>query len=82
MASDLEKALERAKYTALPLPRTKSEPTTIFTFDDGQLYIVRNAHSCLPNPPIAVTIDPAVDTIMFTHQFSFEFKGKPATIPV
>jgi hypothetical protein len=75
MANELEKALERAKYMALPLPRTKSEPTTIFAFDEGQLYIVRNPHSCFPNPPIAVTIDPAVDTIMFTRQFTFQLKG-------
>ena len=75
MADDLETALERAKYVALPLPRAKSEPTTIFAFDSGNLYIVRNPHSCLPDPPIKVTPDPSVDTISFTRQFAFEFKG-------
>jgi hypothetical protein len=75
MATELEKALERAKYAALPLPRSGSAPTTIFAFTDGHLYIVRNPHSCLPDPPIKVTPDPAVDTLEFTRVFNFEFKG-------
>ena len=35
MTNDFEMAIEEAKYTALPLPRSKSDPTTIFQFDDG-----------------------------------------------
>jgi hypothetical protein len=75
VANQLEKALERARYSALPLPRAKSDPTTVFAFEDGSLYIVRNPHTCLPNPPLATTVDPAVDTIQFTKEFSFELKG-------
>jgi hypothetical protein len=75
MASDLEKALEKAKYSALPLPREKSEPTTIFAFEDGHLYIVRNAHTCLPDPPLSTTIDPAADTVTFTREFKLEFNA-------
>jgi hypothetical protein len=75
MPSKLEEALERAKYTALPLPREKAEPTTIFAFNEGQLYVVRNPHHCLPDPPIAVTPDSSVDTIEFTKEFAFEAKG-------
>jgi hypothetical protein len=74
MSSELEKALEKAKYSALPLPRAKSEPTTIFSFSDGHLFIVRNAHSCLPNPPLGVTPDPSVDTLTFAREFKFELK--------
>jgi hypothetical protein len=72
MASDFEKVLEKAKYTALPLPRGKSGPTTVFAFNDGHLFIVRNQHSCLPDPPLSVTEDPAVDLLAFNKQFSFE----------
>ncbi len=72
MASDLEKALEKAKYSALPLPRAKSEPTTIFAFEDGHLYIVRNPHTCLS---LEVTTDPAVDTIAFSREFRLEFNA-------
>ena len=75
MANDFEKAIEQAKYTALPLPRTKSDPTTILEFTHGYLTIVRNPHSCLPDPPISVTEDPSVSLISFTHQFSFDLKG-------
>lgn len=73
--ADLEKVLAQAKYTALPLPREKSEPTTIYSFYDGQLFIVRNAHSCLPDPPLKVTTDQAVDTLQFQRDFQFNFKG-------
>lgn len=72
MSSELEKALEKAKYSALPLPRTKSEPTTIFSFFEGHLFIVRNAHSCLPNPPLEITPDPSVDTLTFAREFKFK----------
>lgn len=75
MSTDLEKALEKAKYSALPLPRAKSEPTTIFAFEDGHLFIVRNPHACLPDPPLAVTVDPAVDTLAFTREFKLEFNA-------
>lgn len=75
MANDFEKALERAKYSALPLPRTKSGPTTIIEFIDGQLIIVRNQHACLPAPPITVTEDPSVDLLAFSREFNFELKG-------
>lgn len=75
MATDLEKALTKAKYAALPLPRASSGPTTVFAFTDGHLYIVRNPHTCLPDPPISITPDPAVDTITFSRTFSFEISG-------
>jgi hypothetical protein len=75
MSSELEKALEKAKYSALPLPRAKSEPTTIFSFFEGHLFVVRNAHTCLPIPPLEVTPDPSVDTLTFTREFKFEFKA-------
>lgn len=69
MSSGLEKALEKAKYSALPLPRAKSEPTTIFSFFEGHLFIMRNAHSCLPDPPVETTPDPSVHTLAFTREF-------------
>jgi hypothetical protein len=75
MGSALEKALEEAKYSALPLPRAKSEPTTIFSFSEGHLYIVRNAHSCLPDPPLETTPDPSVDTLTFAREFQLEGKA-------
>jgi hypothetical protein len=75
MANDFEKAIEEAKYSALPLPRSKSDPTTIFQFTDGHLTIVRNPHSCLPDPPIAVTEDPSVSLLTFSRTFNFELKG-------
>ena len=75
MSSELEKALEKAKYSALPLPRAKSEPTTVFSFTEGHLFIVRNAHTCLPDPPLAVTPDPTADTLTFSRQFSFQLKA-------
>lgn len=75
MATEFEKALERAKYSALPLPRANSAPTTVFAFSEGHLHIVRNPHTCLPDPPLATTVDPAVDTIAFTRQFAFELNG-------
>lgn len=75
MSTDLEKALEKAKYSALPLPRAKSNPTTIFAFEDGHLFIVRNPHTCLPDPPLAVTVDPAVDALAFTREFKLEFNA-------
>ena len=73
--TDLEKVLAQAKYTALPLPREKSAPTTIYSFHDGQLFIVRDAHTCLPDPPLKVTVDNAVDTLQFQREFQFNFKG-------
>jgi hypothetical protein len=75
MASDLEKALARAKYVALPLPHAKTGPTTILTFSDGFLHVVRNEHSCVPDPPVAVTDDPSVDVLAFQRKFSFSAKG-------
>jgi hypothetical protein len=75
MANDFEKAIEEAKYSALPLPRSKSDPTTIFEFTDGHLIVVRNPHSCLPDPPIAVTEDPSVSLLTFSRTFNFELKG-------
>lgn len=74
MANDLEKALARAKYVALPLPRAKTGPTTILTFSDGFLHVVRNEHSCAPDPPVAVTDDPSVDVLAFQQKFSFSTK--------
>jgi hypothetical protein len=73
--TDLEKVLAQAHYTALPLPREKSAPTTIFSFHDGQLFVVRDPHTCLPDPPLAVTVDAAVDTIQFQREFQFDVKG-------
>ena len=67
--TDLEKVLAQAKYTALPLPREKSAPTTIYSFHDGQLFIVRDAHTCLPDPPLKVADDNAVDTLQFQREF-------------
>jgi len=75
MTSDFEKAIEQAKYSALPLPRAKSDPTTIFEFTDGHLTIVRNPHSCLPDPPISVTEDPSVSLLSFNRSFSFGLSG-------
>jgi hypothetical protein len=75
MASDLEKSLARAKYVALPLPHTKTGPTTILTFSDGFLHVVRNERSCVPDPPVAVTEDPSVDVLAFQRKFSFSAKG-------
>jgi hypothetical protein len=73
--ADLEKVLAKAKYTALPLPREKSGPSTIYSFHDGQLFIVRNPGTCLSNPPLKVTEDPSVDTLQFQQEFQFNFKG-------
>jgi hypothetical protein len=73
--SDLEKALHAAGYVALPLPRKAADPTTIFAFTDGHLYIVRNPHTCLPNPPVEVTEDDAVDVVQFDREFGLEMKG-------
>ena len=72
---DLEKVLARAKYTALPLPREKSGPTTIYSFHDGQLLIVREPGTCLPDPPLKVTEDHAADTLQFQREFDFNLKG-------
>jgi len=72
VATELEKALEKARYTALPLPRGKTGPTTIFAFQHGQLYVVRNAKSCLDLP---VTSDPSVDTVQFTREYKFNLSG-------
>lgn len=72
MSTELEKALKKARYTALPLPRGKTGPTTIIAFRNGQLYVVRNAAACLP---LTVTPDPAVDTIQFSRNFSFNLGG-------
>jgi hypothetical protein len=73
--ADLEKVLAKAKYTALPLPREKSGPTTIYTFHDGQLLIVRDPGTCLPNPPLKVTEDRSADTLQFQRKFEFNLKG-------
>jgi len=75
MANDFERAIAKAKYTALPLARTKTGPTTIIGFTDGHFIIVRNEHSCLPDPPIAVTDDPSVDLLAFSREFDFDLKG-------
>jgi hypothetical protein len=76
MANDFEKAIESARYSALPLPREMTGPTTIFEWSDGHLIIVRNPHSaCLPDPPLAVTEDTSVDLLTFERQFSFDIKG-------
>jgi len=75
MANELEKALAKAKYSALPLPRQKTGPTTIFSFHDGQLFIVRNAQSCLPDPPIKLTEDASVDTIQFERSYKLDFSA-------
>jgi hypothetical protein len=73
--ADLEKVLAKAKYKALPLPREKSGPTTIYSFHKGQLSIVRQAGVCLPDPPLHVTEDPSVDTLQFQREFEFNLKG-------
>jgi len=73
--ADLEKALANAKYTALPLPREKSGPTTIYSFHDGQLSIVRQPGTCLTDPPLHVTRDPSADTLQFQREFDFSLKG-------
>ena len=73
--ADLDKVLAKAKYTALPLPREKSGPSTIYSFRDGQLFIVRDPGTCLPNPPLKVTEDHAVDTLQFQREFEFNLKG-------
>ncbi len=73
--TDLEKVLAQANYTALPLPREKSAPTTIFSFHDGQLFVVRDPHTCLPDPPLATSVDAAVDTLQFQREFQFDVKG-------
>lgn len=73
--ADLEKALAKAKYTALPLPREKSGPTTIYTFHDGQLLIVRDPGTCLPDPPLKITEDLSADTLQFQREFEFSLKG-------
>lgn len=72
MATDLEKALQKAKYTALPLPRTNAGPNTIYAFQDGQFYIVRNPGSCLKLP---VTEDPTAELIQFEREYRFNFSG-------
>jgi hypothetical protein len=69
--TDLEKALAKAKCTALPLPREKSGPTTIHSFHKGQLSVVREPGICLPNPPLEVTVDHSVDTLQFQREFEF-----------
>jgi hypothetical protein len=73
--TDLEKVLAQAQYTALPLPREKSSPTTIYSFHEGQLFIVRDPHTCLPDPPLKINEDRAVDTLQFQREFSFNLKG-------
>jgi hypothetical protein len=73
--SDLDSALRKAGYVALPLPRKAADPTTIFGFTDGHLYIVRNPHTCLPNPPIDIVEDEAVDLIQFDREFGLEMDG-------
>jgi hypothetical protein len=75
MATDLDKALAKAQYTALPLPRAKSGPTTIFGFENGHLYIVRNQSKCLPDPPLTISPDPSADMLVFTKEFSFGFNA-------
>lgn len=72
MATELEKALQKAKYTALPLPRTNAGPNTIYAFQDGQFYIVRNPGTCLKLP---VTEDPTADILQFEREYRFNFSG-------
>src|SRR5262245_8632194 len=72
MSTELEKALKKARYTALPLPREKTGPTTIIAFRSGQLYVVRNASTCLK---LDVTNDRSVDTIQFTKEYKFTLGG-------
>lgn len=75
MASDLETALSKAKYVAFPLPHARTGPTTILTFSDGFLHVVRNESSCVPDPPVSVTTDPSADMLAFQRKFSFTAKG-------
>lgn len=75
MADDLVKVLEKAKYSALPLPRSKSEPTAIFTFTRGKIHVVRNPHSCLPDPPIAITVDASAEVLTFSRSFELGVSG-------
>jgi hypothetical protein len=75
MADDLVKVLEKAKYSALPLPRSKAEPTAIFTFTGGKIHVVRNPHSCLPDPPIAITEDASAEILTFSRSFELGVSG-------
>jgi len=72
MATELEKALSNARYTALPLPRSKASPNTIYAFQRGQLYIVRNPGTCLKLP---VTEDPTADVLQFDREYGFNLSG-------
>ena len=45
------------------------------TFHDGQLLIVRDPGSCLPDPPLKVTEDRSADTLQFQREFEFSLKG-------
>lgn len=75
MASELDKALRKAGYKALPLPRGKSGPTTVFAFLDGSPYVVRDAGACLPDPPIKISVDASASLVEFQREFELELKG-------
>jgi hypothetical protein len=75
MADSLERALHSKGYSSLPLPRASNGPTTIFGFEKGKPFVVRNAQRCLPDPPITVTRDQAVDTITLQQSFSVGVSG-------
>jgi hypothetical protein len=55
--------------------RESTRKGKIFSFFEGHLFIVRNAHSCLPDPPLETTPDPSVDTLTFTREFKLEGKA-------
>jgi hypothetical protein len=73
--ANLESVLAAAKYTALPLPREKSGPTTIYSFRKGQLFIVRAPGTCLPSPPLTIIEEAAAATLQFQSEFEFNLKG-------
>lgn len=75
--ADLDRVLKQKGYSPLPLPSQKRGPTTIFSFHNGQMIIVRNAHTCLPDPPNSVMEDPSADAIEVVRksEFTFSLKG-------
>jgi hypothetical protein len=75
MATELEKALARSGYVALPLAREGCEPTSVLGFERGQLYVVRNPHKSFPNPPIEITESGSVDAFNLDREFSFKIDG-------
>jgi hypothetical protein len=80
MSDGLEKALREAGYSALPLPRGKNGPTTIFSFIRGYPYVVRSAGKCLPDPPIQINKDPTANLIQFDREFESDAKGILGTL--